>query len=121
MYFFLSLSPSLPPSLPPSLSLITGIQLLTSLGSNKTGSNKTIWDEDAVHFITLFLKFGAMHFIYQINRLTTTKVDSIYLGLLANKAQRICPVAGLERMTTGLAVSALPYRATQVSTIVVHV
>ena len=27
-----------------------------------------------------FLKFGAMHFIYQINRLTTTKVDSTYLG-----------------------------------------
>ena len=25
-------------------------------------------------------KFGAMHFIYQINRLTTTKVDSTYLG-----------------------------------------
>ena len=24
--------------------------------------------------------FGAMHFIYQINRLTTTKVDSTYLG-----------------------------------------
>ena len=30
-----------------------------------------------------------MHFIYQINRLTTTKVDSIYLGWLANNAQRI--------------------------------
>ena len=26
------------------------------------------------------LKFGVMHFIYQINRLTTTKVDSTYLG-----------------------------------------
>ena len=26
------------------------------------------------------LKFGDMHFIYQINRLTTTKVDSTYLG-----------------------------------------
>ena len=37
-------------------------------------------------------KFGAMHFIYQINRLTTTKVDSTYLGWLANNAQRICPV-----------------------------
>ena len=55
-----------------------------------------------------------MHFIYQINRLTTTKVDSTYLGWLANNAQRICPVAGLERMTTGSAVSALPYLATQV-------
>ena len=55
-----------------------------------------------------------MLFIYQINRLTTTKVDSTYLGWLANNAQRICPVAGLERMTTGSAVSALPYRATQI-------
>ena len=26
------------------------------------------------------LKFGAMHFSYQINRLVTTKVDSTYLG-----------------------------------------
>ena len=58
--------------------------------------------------------FGAVHFIYQINRLTTTKVDSTYLGWLANNAQRICPVAGLERMTTGSV--ALPYRATQVDT-----
>ena len=55
-----------------------------------------------------------MHFIYQINRLTTTKVDLTYLGWLANNAQRICPVAGLERMTIGSVVSALPYRATQV-------
>ena len=55
-----------------------------------------------------------MHFIFQINRLTTRKVDSTYLDLLANNAQRICPVAGLERMTTGSAVSALPYLATQV-------
>ena len=55
-----------------------------------------------------------MHFIYRINRLTTTKVDSTYLGSLSNNAQRICPVAGLERMTTGSAVSALPYLATQV-------
>ena len=62
------------------------------------------------------LKFGAVHFIYQINRLTTTKVDSTYLGSLSNNAQRICPVAGLERMTTGSAVSALPYLATQVKT-----
>ena len=46
----------------------------------------------------MLLKFGAMHFIYQINRPTTTKVDSTYLGWLANNAQRICPVAGLERM-----------------------
>ena len=55
-----------------------------------------------------------MNFIYQINRLTTKKVDSTYLGWLANNAQRICPVAGLERMTTGSAVSTLPYLATQV-------
>ena len=41
-----------------------------------------------------------MHFNYQINRLTTTKVDSTYLGSLANNTQGICPVAGLERMTT---------------------
>ena len=51
--------------------------------------------------------FGAMHFIYQINRLTTTKVDSTYLGCLANNAQRICAVAGLERMTTGSVVKRL--------------
>ena len=56
-----------------------------------------------------------MHFIYQINGLTTTKVDSTYLGSLASNAQRICPVAGLERMTTESAVSALPYLATQVN------
>ena len=36
-----------------------------------------------------------------INRLTVTKVDSTYLGCLTSNAQRICPVAGLERMTTG--------------------
>ena len=58
-----------------------------------------------------------MHFIYQINRLTTTKVDSTYFGQLANNAQRICPVAGLEHMTTRSIVSALPYRATQVDSI----
>ena len=44
--------------------------------------------------------FGAVHFIYQINRLTTTKVDSTHLGWLANNAQRICicPVARLEHI-----------------------
>ena len=31
-------------------------------------------------FFFFFLKFGAMHFIYQLDRLTTTKVDSTYLG-----------------------------------------
>ena len=44
---------------------------------------------------------GAMHYIYYINMLTVTKVDSTYLGCLTNNAYRICPVAGLERMTTG--------------------
>ena len=39
-----------------------------------------------------------MHFIYQINRLTTTKLDSTYLGSLANNAQRIKSEAELERM-----------------------
>ena len=58
-----------------------------------------------------------MHFIYQINRLTTTKVDSTYLCCLANNAHRICPVAKLERMTNESAVSTLPYLATQVDVI----
>ena len=31
-------------------------------------------------FATLKKMFGAMHFIYDINRLITTKVDSTYLG-----------------------------------------
>ena len=61
--------------------------------------------------------FGAMHFIYQINRLTTTKVDSTYLGDYPTMHNVLCPVAGLERMTTGSVVSALPYRATQVEEI----
>ena len=43
-----------------------------------------------------------MHFIYQINKLTATKVDSTYLCYVDNNAQRIImSVAGLERMTTG--------------------
>ena len=33
---------------------------------------------------------GAMHFIYYINRLTTTKVDSTYFGCLTSNTQRIC-------------------------------
>ena len=57
---------------------------------------------------------GTMHFIYYINRLTATKVDSTYLGCLTSNTQHICPVAGLECMTTASAVSALSYRATQV-------
>ena len=58
---------------------------------------------------------SAMHFIYYINRLTARKVDSTYLGCLTSNTQRIImSVAGLERMTTVSAVSALSYRATQV-------
>ena len=44
-----------------------------------------------------------MQFFYYINKLTATKVDSIYLGCLTSNTQRICPVAGLERMTHGSA------------------
>ena len=54
-----------------------------------------------------------MHFIYYINRLTATKVDLTYLGCLTSNAQRMS-VSGFERMTTGSAVSALSYHATQV-------
>ena len=36
-----------------------------------------------------------MDFIYQTNRLTTTKVVSTYFGKLANNAQRIYPWQGL--------------------------
>ena len=54
-----------------------------------------------------------MHFIYYINSLRATKVDLTYLGCLTSNTQRICPVAALKRMTTGSAVSALSYRATQ--------
>ena len=57
---------------------------------------------------------GAMHLIYYINRLTATKVDSTYLCCLTSNGQCICPVAGLERMTTGSVANALPYHATQV-------
>ena len=35
---------------------------------------------DQVFFISIVLKFGAMHFIYYINRSIATKVDSTYLG-----------------------------------------
>ena len=48
-----------------------------------------------------------MHFICQINRLTTTKVDLTYLGGLTNNVRRICPLAGLERVTTGSVVKPL--------------
>ena len=50
-----------------------------------------------------------MHFIYYMNRLTATKVESTYLDCLTSNTQRIImSVAGLERMTTGSAVSAYP-------------
>ena len=57
-----------------------------------------------------------MHFIYYINRLTATKVDSTYLGCLTSLTAYMS-VAGLEHMTTGSAVSALSYRATQVDNV----
>ena len=57
---------------------------------------------------------GAMHFIYYINRLTATKVDSTYLGCFTSNTQRIMSVVGLKRMSTGSAVSVLSYCATQV-------
>ena len=58
-----------------------------------------------------------MHFNYT-NRLTATKVDSTYLGCLTSNTHAAynMSVAGLERMTTGSAVSALSYRATPVDT-----
>ena len=46
--------------------------------------------------------------------MSTTKVESTYLGWLANNAQRICPVEGLERMSTGLVAKRLTLPATQV-------
>ena len=33
--------------------------------------------------------------------MTTTRLDSTYLGWLVNNEQRICPVSGLEHMTNG--------------------
>ena len=33
---------------------------------------------------------GAIYFIYYINRLTATKVDSTYLGCLTSNTKRIC-------------------------------
>ena len=55
-----------------------------------------------------------MDFIYYINRLTATKVDSTYFGLFNQQYTAYMSVAGLERQTTGSAVSALSFRATQV-------
>ena len=65
---------------------------------------------------TLLKNVGGASFNYYINRLSVTKVDSTYLGCLTRNTQRICPVARLERMTTGSVVNALPYRAIQVDT-----
>ena len=42
---------------------------------------------------SVFIMFGAMHFIYYINRSIATKVDSTYLGILTYSTQRICLVA----------------------------
>ena len=54
-----------------------------------------------------------------ITRLTVTKVDSSYLcWLTSNAQQRICPVAGLERMATGSVAKCLtPLRHTSRITI----
>ena len=41
--------------------------------------------------VLLFLNVGDMQFIYETNRLLTTKVDSAYFSLLANNVQSICP------------------------------
>ena len=48
---------------------------MTSVTHCRTG--KTADEESSS---TFFLKFGAMHFIYYINRSIATKVDSTYLG-----------------------------------------
>ena len=42
----------------------------------ESNSSVATWKDDSENT----LKFGAMHLIYQINRLTTTKVGSTYLG-----------------------------------------
>ena len=52
---------------------------------------------------------GTMHFIYYINRLTATKIDSTYFGLFNKQYTAYMSVAGLERMTTGSVVSLSPY------------
>ena len=57
---------------------------------------------------------GAMHFIYYINRSTSTKVNSTIWAAYNQQYTAYMSVAGLERMTTGSAVSALSYLATQV-------
>ena len=47
-----------------------------------------------------YFNAGAMHFVYYINRLTTRKVDSTYLGLINRQCITYMSVAGLERMAT---------------------
>ena len=55
-----------------------------------------------------------MHFIYYINRLNSHESRFNLFGLLNQQYTAYMSVAGLERMTTESAVSALSYRATQV-------
>ena len=88
------------------------VQLCYYAGKKILFIKNDLYEDTHVEIVNEIIKmFGAMHFIYYINRLAATKVDSTYLGCLTSNAQRICPVAWLERMTTGLVVSALPYRA----------
>ena len=58
-----------------------------------------------------------MHFIYYINRLNSHEGRFNLFGLLNRQYTEYMSVAGLERMTTGSAVSASSYRATQVDMI----
>ena len=54
--------------------------------------------------------------IYKLtnNHKSTCRFHLFGLINQCNAINIICPVAGLERMTTGSVISALPYRATQV-------
>ena len=45
-----------------------------------TDYKKSTFTKIRATFSNVFLKFGAMHFIYYINRSMATKVDSAYLG-----------------------------------------
>ena len=61
---------------------------------------------------------AAMHFIYYINRLNSHESRFNLFGLLNQQYTAYMFVARLERMTTGSAVSALSYRATQIDDII---
>ena len=51
-------------------------------GSNSFNNNSfnNLISYIIMHYVKKREKVGAKHFIYNMNRLTTTKVDSIYLG-----------------------------------------